>query len=418
MNYFIYFTLVFSSVFQDFFLVNYIGEFGRSITAIITIPMFILYIILNKKKIVINKNIKILIKLGLYLLFINMIALSKYLIIDLGNIGILDENVVIQTIKGYIYFANIVIFMILIYNLQKNIKKEDVFKPFVFTFIFLFFVLIIESMNIPNALPMLHNEFPYYRVRLTTSESSWTSSIIVIYFALSYYYYKYIKSNKLMRILSVFICVIFIFNSSSKGLIIALLVTILIMILIDSNMKTKIVSIFMVGIIMTLIVPSIQESILSDLRNYTSIVTRSYSILIGIIYIILNPFGTGNALYLIKYPEMLNRYINLFNNVNFKFNLSEIYTYIRATTSQNISAKSAFVQYGLYWGIVGTLMMIYFLINIYKDAFKSKDKKYTVIKFAYINTLILLITTISFDIKYEVWILFSVVIYLGENKTV
>ena len=70
MNYFLYCLLIFSSLFQDFFLLKYVGEFGRSITAIITIPLFLIYILINKNKIYINDKIKILIKLGIYLLFI------------------------------------------------------------------------------------------------------------------------------------------------------------------------------------------------------------------------------------------------------------------------------------------------------------------------------------------------------------
>ncbi len=58
MAYFIYFILVFSSIFQDFLLVNIIGEFGRSITSIIVIPLFIIYFIF-RNKIMVNNNIKI-----------------------------------------------------------------------------------------------------------------------------------------------------------------------------------------------------------------------------------------------------------------------------------------------------------------------------------------------------------------------
>ena len=56
-----------------------------------------------------------------------------------------------------------------------------------------------------------------------------------------------------------------------------------------------------------------------------------------------------------------------------------------------------------------------FLIKIYKDLFKNKYREFTLIKFAYINIILLLITSITFDIKYEVWILFSIIIYLSES---
>ena len=416
MLYYIYFILIFSSVFQDFFLVNYIGEFGRSITAIAVIPLFITYILFSRKKIFINKYLKILAKLSMYLLFINILFLFKHLVIDVGAIKVLDENVILQTIKGYIYFLNIVIFMILIYNLQKNLKKEQVFKPFVFTFLFLFLILLVELKNIPDALPLLHNDFPYYRVRLTTMESSYTSSIIVIFFATTYYYYKNIKKNRVLSITSVFMFCTFVASSGSKGFILNLLITLFIMILIDGNMKKKIISILILVIALYVGWPFIKVNIMNDLQYYTSIVTRGYTIAVGLIFILVRPFGVGNVLYLIEYPKLLNKYIYIFNWMNFKFNLTEIYTFINATSSKNIAAKSGFIQYGLYWGLVGSIIMIIFIVKVYKALFRCIDHKLSIIKFAYVNTVLLMITVIGFDIKYEIWSLFSVIIYLIELK--
>lgn len=416
MLYYIYFALIFSSIFQDFFLVNYIGEFGRSITAIVVIPIFIIYSVVLRKKIYINKYIKMLVGLAIYLLFINILALFKYLVIDVGSINLLDENVVIQTVKGYIYFLNIVIFMLLLYNLQKNLTEEQVFKPFVFTFLFLFLILIIELRSIPDALPLLHNNFPYYRVRLTTMESSSTSSIIVIFFAATYYYYKNIKNNKMMSISSFIIFCIFVVNSSSKGFVLNILITLFIMIFIDGNLKKKIISILVLGITIYIGIPFIKENMMNDLQYYTSIVTRGYTVAIGILFILVKPLGVGNALYLVEYPKLLDKYIHIFNNINFKFNLSEIYTFINASSSKNIAAKSGFIQYGLYWGLVGSVVMLIFIIKVYKSLFKYKNHKFSIIKFAYVNTILLIITVIGFDIKYEIWILFSLVIYLSESN--
>lgn len=419
MAYFIYFMLVFSSIFQDFFLVNIIGEFGRSITSIIVIPLFIMYFLFSKKKIGINRNIKILLYLAVYLLFINILNLAKYLIIDVGSLNILDENVLGQTIKGYIYFFNITIFMVLMYNLQSKLTKERLFKPFVFTYLFLFFILLIEIVTIPNALPFLHNSTLYYRVRLTTSESSWTSSIIVVFFVVTYYYYNNIKCSNIMKKFSIVIFLLFLINSQSKGLIINVLLAILIIIIIERKLSMKFIGIIIIIAIGSIFIPVIKESIVNDLENYTSIVTRTYSIIIGALFSIINPFGTGNALYLVEYPIMLEKYIGLFNNIEFNFNLNEIYSYINATTSQSISAKSSFIQYGMYWGIVGTIIIVLFLINIYRDMFKNKKDEFIIFKFGYISIILLLFTTITWDIKYEIWSFLSLMIYMGSyNKDV
>lgn len=416
MLYYIYFALIFSTVFQDFFLVNYIGEFGRSITAIVVIPIFIIYTVVLRNKIYINKYIKILIKLSIYLLFVNVLFLFKHLLIDAGTINILDENVVTQTIKGYIYFLNIVIFMILLYNLQKKLTEEQVFRPFVFTFLFLFIILLIELKSMPNALTTLHNTFPYYRIRLTTMESSCTSSIIVIFFAATYYYYQCIKKSKIMSIFSVTLFFIFIVTSSSKGFIINILATLLIMIFIDGNLKKKITCISILVITLCIGIPFIKENILNDLQYYTSIVTRGYTIIVGIIFALVNPLGVGNALYLIEYPRLLDKYLYIFNQINLKFNLSEIYTFINATSSENIAAKSGFIQYSLYWGLIGSIILLIFIIKLYRGLFKYKSSKLSIIKFAYVNTILLIITVIGFDIKYEIWSLFSLIIYLIEYK--
>lgn len=414
--YFIYFILVFTSIFQDLVFYKYIGEFGRALTGLITVPIFLTFFIL-KKKIFINIYVKKLIWLELYLIIVNIISIIIYQFIEHGDLIILGENIAVKAIKGNSYFIVIILYLILLTNIQKDIEIKKMFNPFVSAFFFIFIILIIELFTKPNALPLIHNDKFYWRIRLTTSESSTTSSLIVALFIPTLFYYSSVIKNKFMTILSFAVFIIFVITSSSRGFQGALLIALLIIIFkSEVNIKIKLMLIALFTVSFYFLFSYIIESFISDIEIYTSLITRVYTSYIGLIYGIIYPFGTGNAMYLIHYPKILLDNLSIINKIDIEFNLTEIYSYIYGNSDSNISAKTSILQYNMYWGIVGTIYFLTFYYKIFIELIKSKIKNKFIIEYGYIFILVLVFSTIALDIKYEVWAFLSLSIYLLNNR--
>jgi hypothetical protein len=421
MEYYLYYFLVFISIFQDFFLVNSIGEFGRTPLGIIILPLFLI-LAFFVKRLVINKYVKVLIILEIYLVAVNVISLFIYIAIFNNSITILGENIIMKAMKGNFYFIAIIMYIIIINTLQESINIKKILKPFVTTFYFLAIILIIELITMPYALPYFHNKLlesaPYYRIRLTTVESSWTASLIIVYFSFTYYYYSFIQKSAFKKGLSVMILITFIVTSGSKGLFGVIIISLLgLLVLAKGKIKTKLLTAGLGGGFLMYIYPTLQRSIISDINNYTSIVSRVYTSVIGLLYGLIFPFGAGNALYLEYFPKMLHKYIHKLQSINITVNLSEIYSYIYSTSGSNISPKTGVLQYNMYWGIVGTTLFLVLLMEVYKKFKVSEFNKGLILEFGLIAIIILILTTITFEIKYDVWLFLAVVLHLTQRKT-
>lgn len=412
MDFFLYFLLVFFAIFQD---VNYfkpLGIIGKTYIPFIVVIVFV-YILIKYKSIRINKFIKTLINLAIYLLIVNFVALFLYLIILQKDVTVLGENALVKTIKGYTIYLIILLFTITIYNLFIRLNLKRILLPFQVTFIFLFFSGLFEVINPVLFNKIFHDEF-YNRMRLFTSESSATGPIIIIYGILAIYYC--LNYSKKMILIDLFILFFFIIMSGSKGLGITFIISGIICSLISKiKYRYKFLILCIALLIGVFIMPYILQSLNNDIKNFTSVSTRVYSILVAMLIIIKYPFGIGNFIYLSLYPIELKNH--LYFLISRGLNISEINSYIYATSDTAIAAKSGLFQYGMYWGIIGTILFVIFIWKIYKNLNRSNDKNKFIIIYAFIFIIISIFTYISFDIKYEIWLFFIVCIYISSNKS-
>ena len=87
----------------------------------------------------------------------------------------------VKAFKGMIYLPIIICFIVLLENLSRNLTEKRIVKPFYITFIFLFLSLVFEITS-PNLFNSIFHDGEFYnRIRLYTSESSFTGPMIMIY---------------------------------------------------------------------------------------------------------------------------------------------------------------------------------------------------------------------------------------------
>lgn len=127
---FIYLTLLlFLVTYQDFFLVNKIGEIGRS-PIFLLLPFFIIGEILNIKckKINITKLQKYLF---MYIIYVFCVGLIYVFIYSLKGVYVyLNEDIFLKFVKGQMYFIIIFLFYRHCSLLFSIIKTKVIFRAF------------------------------------------------------------------------------------------------------------------------------------------------------------------------------------------------------------------------------------------------------------------------------------------------
>lgn len=420
MNYVLYCILIFSIIFQDLPLDNKLGFLGMSLTSLI-VPFIFITLVILRTKFKVNKYSKILIKLYIYILFISLVSLSIYTLIYNGNLYFWNQNLFIKGIKTSVYFGEIILFLIVMENLQSKFTEEKIFKPFVFTYIILFFILIFELVFQNTFNVIFHGGEFYNRIRLTTSESSTTGTLFTVYFILSFYYFSKINKSKFFKLLMVTMYMLFVITNQSKGYFICLVISFIFIALKKLNFKKVrniamfLVSILIIFIMFNIMFEDIYNLFIKDLNEYTSFATRFYTTYCALLISIKYPFGIGTSLYPIALTNELINNLYIFSKFNLNLNLNEINEMIYSTTGYGVAAKIPVAQYGIYWGMVGTLVFIVsYWIKIYKTSNLIKNNY--LLELGYLYCVFSILTYVSFENKFEIWALVGTIIFMENIK--
>lgn len=340
--------------FQNLFLKKYLGNIGAAGLTLI-LPILFILVSYFLKRIKLKEFDKQLI---LYLWYMIFISFCNTLLLGIKyNIWIYyDENLFIKSLKLISY--NIIgFFSIIVFSriLSKN-SKNDTAKILNLNYLLLIMYYIYEKT------------YNVGRIKLTTSEPSEAGYILVIFTLLGLYYNEKIR----IKILYIIFFSVLSREIASKGLMIILFISI-ILIFATCMSKRKIFSTIAILGLCTLIFnifyfEVLKNSLIMDLKYFTSIVTRSISILTAIKVFIGNILGvSGNYLYYFsnegyKIYEGLRR---IYPNLNY----SEIQNLLK--TGQNLAPKSGFfmdlILYGIYSIYFYCWTLKYFFSNLKKD---------------------------------------------------
>lgn len=424
-----YYLLIILPIVQNLSLGSKFGKIARSPIPFL-VPLFIIFIFFNGTKFKLYKENKLLIKLLVYFLFISLAALMVYFFMPNSQVVILGENVFVKTVKGLLYYVIVVLYVWVLNTIIEEIEPERVFTPFIITTIILFILLLFEVSNPELFGVIFHNNPNYPRVRLLSSESSFTMSMVFIYPLISIYYYMYVKKSKLFTIIFITIFLIFLLTSGSKSILINIPIALIILllgvfirkILLKNEKGVNVIKvIFLIigfGVVVALLGPKFMQLFRymnRDIQEYTSIITRFYTLIIGIISMFKYPLGTGPALYLAILPKQMDEYLHLISDSG--MNLTEIYSYIYAMDDSQIGIKSGMGQYALYWGVIGTAMFCFYLIRTYRQYVKSNIVGKYLLMFSYVVVIVGIIDFLTFDTNYEVFALIVLLQYMLKSST-
>ncbi|WP_438349490.1 hypothetical protein ACP8HI_02040 [Paenibacillus sp. FA6] len=418
--------LLILTVYQDFPLVNIIGEIGRS-PIILLFPLFIFCEIamLSKYKKLMNvtKLQKYLFAFIIYLSFISMV----YILIQFlqGNYSFASENLLGKAIKVLTYF---VVILLYVRHMQLVFTRINSFKLLYSCFLvvmsLLVIIMIVELVSMPNALTFLHSgSHPYWRVRLLTSESSTTGSIIVVYSSILIYLSQYL--NPVAKTLSIVYATSFflfcLFVTGSKGFLIVILLTLVVTMIKFLNFRKKRNFIVLIAVVVAMYLfiayfsAGLFSSFSNDIENYTSSYTRMGTIIIALATVFHHPLGVGTGAYLMYFNEYVAYSIQLMSRFYYnvfgmsQINVGELLQY--SGSVKNLGVKSGFFQ----WVMFGGVFSIVFFYLLAKDLIiKVKSNS---ILFLSLVFILLSLLFVALEIKYEVWLLFAFIsFFLGKNE--
>lgn len=412
--YFIYWLLALLPIYQDSPLSGVLGAAGYTLILPVALILYLAIIFMVQKGHIKREvETKGLFKLGEWLLVISFVGLIVWVM--LGNsLTFVGEFLPIKAIKVWLQY---IAFPIYAYDMIFCIKRlrgpEQIFKPVIVALVILTIIAILERAQIPYAFQNLHffGIFPYWRIRLLTVESSYTALLIYVYAGLSIYYgYGYKKRIVLATSL---ICYgLLVATSGSRSMIVSIALALICYVLIAAKKLNRrtIVGLLFVAILFVvfaeIMLPRIVAISESDISNYTSIATRLYTGLLGLMIGIVFPFGVGGAAYLGVFQHALSNYLSIFDKLPIRLNTLEVAYLASSQTDVALTVKSGILHYNMYWGVVGSI----YLIRIFKKLSDRLNSRYIpnneIIRAVFWGAILLLI--ISSNFQFEFWMMYAV----------
>lgn len=228
------FLLVFLPIYQDSPLSIYLGAAGYTILMPFALIAIVFHVLLTKK-FPSNPRLKELLKLGCYLTIISSIAIFIWLICG-GSLTVLSEFLPMKAFKVCLQYFSYPAYIALVLTAARKTGTEYIGKYSYVTLIFITLICIIEKLQSPYAFQGLHfaGGFPYWRIRLLTTEASWTTMMIYVYTTLSLYWSQFY--NKRVEKFAILACsLVLLASTGSKTLMMSIIITVIIYIVMALN---------------------------------------------------------------------------------------------------------------------------------------------------------------------------------------
>lgn len=399
-----YSLLIFLTLYTDSPLSTYLGAFGESMLPSISLCLYILFALTNR----INRTDSFVRRFSFLIKVTTLLSLIAFFIYPLFNISYtqLGESLFVKLVKLWLTFQAYICYLLLLINIAGDYTIERILKPFFWGFVGLTIILLIEFYQSPFAFMYLHTSTSdvYYRIRLLTPESSATALMLEVFFVLSVFYTYYVRQSKFLLGVVLICAGLHIALSGSKTLLTIICVSGILLFF----QRTKYIFSFKGLLVMTglvigggyiasFILPKLIESFMNDLENYTSVVTRFYSIFIGYSIGICFPLGTGFQTYMYLFPEMMRNNLFLIDMINMPLRPDEIIALATSGDDNAVVAKSFLGQSSIYWGIIGTFVFIRNYLRLCKHSTKKLEKGNTLFKVLFVLIVIQLLFSSVLD---------------------
>ena len=414
------FLLVLFPIYQDSPLSLYLGAAGYTILMPLSLILVVIYILLTKK-FPYNPRLKELIKLGLYLAVISYVAIIVWLISG-NSITVVSEFLPVKAFKVILQYFSYPSYIAMVIVATRKVGTRYIGKYAFITLIILTIICLIEKEQSPYAFEGLHfaGVFPYWRIRLLTTESSWTAVMIYVYTVLSYYWTCY-RNKQTVKIITLVCALVLMLNTGSRTLMMTVAITALIYVIVAMKrlQKRTIIGLIVVIIAMTvfvqIILPNLSQSFAVDIEQYTSLATRLYTSALGLLIGICFPFGVGGAVYLGVFQNALSRYLNVFSKLPIRFNTLEIVDLATRSTDEALTVKSGILHYNMYWGILGTSYLMRNFLKVSSELRENRVQSVDILQSAFWCAVVMV--TCACNFTFEFWLMYAFLLCLNETYT-
>ena len=419
MNYIVYFILIFLTTYTDSFLTPYLGAFGFSLLPTLSYLLFFIRFVLGKRKrykhpfpVFFSRIINYSFGLSIivYIVFLSLKMETTYY----------GEDLFFKAIRLYVTYMGYVLFLYVMVDIIRDMRTEDIFKPFFFVNVFLAVFGVLEYNQLPHAFISLHNygfSDTYYRVRLLTQESSHTAPLIEIFFLMSAFYSLFIKKSKFFFYITLACLLVQISITSSKLFMVVLGVS-LVYGMWETLKASKHKFLIMIGAFTMLLLfyqyiyVVLEEAFQGDINDSTSTATRSTSNISGYLMGLTIPCGVGFGGYLYFLPKYI-----LFVTEKLSSNLdtSEIMYMIHSRNDKSLAAQSFFAQSSTYWGCIGVVLFVRQLLRLFRNFLSSVNPKHKAL-FKTAFCVILVNLSIAMGLEFIYLAVFAIAIHITKLK--
>lgn len=401
------FVVTLCCCYQDLPLAEDIGEIARSPVFFLLPLMIIIDFFIKDNGIGLQKISSIFKKLFYFYLIGTTCGIIVYVSINGFRFNYLDENILIKPLKVLLYY---ILFYYIIKASYKLFILSDFFsiKVVFFSLISLhFWIAITETIEAPYAFSFLHTYPIYYRVRLLTSEASWTGSIII---TLSFIYLSLSRGYNL--IYGLIFLIVNLALTESKLLLMGSFLTLIIWGVSNKHISKKYIFLLLI-IILPLGYYFLYDRIIdlwtTDLFMYTSTVTRGAATLTGYSLLFKYPLGIGGTYYYFISTEISN-VASFFVNFLGVGNTDEIDS-LGMIDDKFLTSGSTFAESIVLCGFPGLIICMRFFKTLIQLTNKNQYLKFAVIYFILSN----IITEVM--VNRVIWaVLFGFIAYQNDLK--
>lgn len=421
----LYFFIILCAIYQDSPLFNLLGEIGKS-PVILLSPLMLLYL-MSHKQLMLSKYVVYFIKYILYLFLITLIFLVVS-VVDNGSFEVLDENIIIKSLKMSMYPIVILIFYTFVFRYVSNHfdKIHNLFTAIFYMQLFLCLFITFEIYFLKTFtvfLPEIHSSAEkYWRVRLLTFEESWVGTVLVLFIFFPLFFIYYLKIKGIVRLITIlcstYLLLAYSVVSESKGFLFLCLLSILPLFL-SYIYKNKYLRNLFLGFIALIIgfgiflLINLQGIVEEQLTTSGTFGTRFSTVFSGFVLFLTCPIGVGWSGFVNYFPQMLEFILEsgLFDS----FNLQEVRAYL--STTKALSTKTYLFDELIFGGIFFIIFFYKFFIRKYIEISKITDTHFYFIRIPMAFMIMAGVVYITFHVKYDVWFLLALAdVFLIEHN--
>lgn len=415
---FILFCLVLLPIYQDSPLSRYLGAAGYTIVMPLSLIMIVMYALCTRH-VPRNEHLGRIVKLGILLLIVSFAAIIMWVL--LGNpITVVSEFLPLKAVKVALQYFSFPAYIAMVIITTRKAGTRAIGRYSLITLIALSVICMIETQQSPYAFESLHfaGTFPYWRIRLLTTESSWTALMIFCYTFLTLFW-AFTYKKKMCGTIGAACAAYLLWTTGSRTLMMVIPVMVVIYIVISfRKLNTQTIAGFLVAAIAMIIfiqvyLPRLSATFQNDIENYTSLATRLYTVILGVMIGIVFPLGVGGAVYVGVLQSTLSRFMWIFDRLPIKLNTSEVVGLATRSSDAALTVKSGILQYNMYWGIIGTAYLFIGFVRISRSILNCQIKHSRVIIAAFWSSIVMVV--FAANLTFEFWLMYAFLICLEDE---